>query len=246
MSKVIKTNDGYFALLDAVYFAGFRLGNLSEDGLDWGGEQAQKMSINSAQVRTGPVKVIQTRGGTNILTGKMIELLPDNCIALLGGNKNEETGGWDAPAYPVAAEGNMKILCGTGQTVEMRRVSLSPAYLRGGLGGEKTLGFEFEFEMLPPLDGSSPYSLYPTKPFIEAEPTVLTFPKTGGSMPVDIEASGPFAVGKVPSGFSVEVVNGRVTVFATENSGSERTGELVFTLQADPSKTVTVSITQSA
>lgn len=246
MSKVIKTNDGYYALLDAVYFAGFRLGNLSEEGLDWGGEKAQKMNIYSAQVRTGPVKVLLTRGGTNIITGKMIELLPDNCVALMGGSKNAETNGWDAPAHPVAVEGTMKILCGTGQTVEIHRASLTPADMRGGLGGDKTLGFEFEFEMLPTLDMSSPYSLYPTKPFIEADPATLTFPKAGGSMPVNIEASGPFAAGKVPDGFSIEVVNGRVTVIASENSGSERTGELVFTLRDDPSKTVKVTLSQSA
>lgn len=246
MSKVISINDGYYAMLDAVYFAGFRLGNLSEEGLDWGGEKAQKLNIYSAQVRTGPVKVILTRGGTNILTGKMIELLPDNCVALMGGSKNEETNGWDAPAYPVVVEGSVKILCGTGQTIEINRASLTPADMRGGLGGDKTLGFEFELEMLPPHDMSSPYSLYPTKPFIEASPTALTFPKAGGSMPVNIEASGPFAVSKAPDGFSIEVVNGRVTVIASENSSGERTGELVFTLRDDPSKTVKVTLTQSA
>ena len=39
----------------------------------------------------------------------------------------------------------------------------------------------------------------------------LTFEQAGGSLPVDIEASGPFSVGAVPEGFSVEVINGRVT-----------------------------------
>ena len=43
MSKrsVIQTNDGYLMLLDAVYFNGRRMGNISEEGLDWGGEDAQ-------------------------------------------------------------------------------------------------------------------------------------------------------------------------------------------------------------
>lgn len=248
MSKVIKTNDGYYALLDAVYFAGFRLGNLSEEGLDWGGEKAQKMNIYSAQVRTGPVKVLLTRGGTNILTGKMIELVPDNCVALMGGSKNEETNGWDAPAHPVAVEGSMRILCGTGQTIDIKRASLTPADMRGGLGGDKTLGFEFEFEMLPTLDMSSPYSLYPTKPFIEADPGSLDFTAAGGSQSVEIEASGPFLVkGKVPDGFSVEIINGRVTVIALANdTGTQRTGDLTFVLQSDKEKTATIALTQSA
>ena len=55
MSKrsVIQTNDGYLMLLDAVYFNGRRMGNISEEGLDWGGEDAQ--TVNSGPHRFGPV-----------------------------------------------------------------------------------------------------------------------------------------------------------------------------------------------
>ena len=47
MSKrsVIQTNDGYLMLLDAVYFNGRRMGNISEEGLDWGGEDAQTVEL---------------------------------------------------------------------------------------------------------------------------------------------------------------------------------------------------------
>lgn len=244
--KVITTNDGYLALLDAIYLGGTRVGNLSEDGLDWGGEDAQTLMIYAAQVRSNPVKEIQTRAATDELTGKMIELIPANCVALMGGSVNSDTGGWDAPSNTTIIESPAKVLTGTGYTIEINRASLRMANMRGGLGGDKTLGINFGLRVLAPLDGSTPYSIYPTTPFIEADPAALTFPKTGGSMAVDIEASGPFAVGKVPSGFSVEVVNGRVTVIASANDGSERTGELVFTLQADPSKTAKVTLTQSA
>ena len=50
MSKrsVIQTNDGYLMLLDAVYFNGRRMGNISEEGLDWGGEDG--LSILSAGI----------------------------------------------------------------------------------------------------------------------------------------------------------------------------------------------------
>ena len=34
MSKVY-VNDGYMMLLDAIYFDGKKIGNVSEDGIDW-------------------------------------------------------------------------------------------------------------------------------------------------------------------------------------------------------------------
>ena len=246
MSKAIVTNDGYIALLDAVYFAGLRLGNISEDGVDWTGEDAQTFTIFAAQVRTNPVKEILTRAATNEITGKMIELVPVNCITLMGGSKNDN-GGWDAPADSRIIEGPLKILAGTGQTIDIKRASLRMSNLRGGLGGDKTLGIQFGFRMLAAPDGSSPYSINPTIPFLEADPTALTFDKAGGSKQVDMEASGPFSVGSVPQGFSVEVINGRVTVIASANeTGSERSGELTFVLHADTTKTAKVNLTQSA
>lgn len=246
MSKVIKTNDGYMALLDAAYFAGQRIGSLSEEGLDVGGEEAQKLKIWSAQNRQAPVKTMQTRAATMELTAKMIELVPDACILIAGGSKNEN-GGWDAPADSITVEGPAKVLAGTGQTLSIKRAALTLGNLRGGLGGDKTLGLNFGLEILMPLDGSSPYSIDPTVPFIEADPETLTFEKAGGSMPLDIEASGPFSVGKVPDGFSLEIINGRVTVIASPNDGgSQRTGTLTFTLKADSTQKAEVSLTQSA
>lgn len=245
MSQVITTNDGYLALLDAVYFAGVRLGNLSEEGLTWGGEDAQKFSLFSAQQRSNPVKEIQTRAATNELSGKMIELLPENCVAVMGGRVVD--GAWEMPANMIPKEGSMKILTGTGQTIDLKRVSLGAAYIRGGLGGEQTLGIQFNMKLLTALDGTSPGSIKPTTPFISANPTSLTFTKAGGSQAVEIEASGPFSIGNVPDGFLVELINGRVTVTATENTGSaQRTGKLTFVLEADATKIVEITLTQSA
>ena len=225
MSKrsVIQTNDGYLMLLDAVYFNGRRMGNISEEGLDWGGEDAQTVELWAAQIRTSPVLDIETRAATNEITGKMIEMVPQNCVDLMGG----------------------KVATGTGKTVKLKRVSLRASKIRGGLGGENVLGIEFGLKVLAPLDGSSPGSILPTEPFIEADPTSLTFEQAGGSLPVDIEASGPFSVGAVPEGFSVEVINGRVTVIAEANSTeSPRSGQLEFILESDPETKATVSLSQ--
>ena len=80
MSKrsVIQRNDGYLMLLDAVYFNGKRIGNISEEGLDWSGEDAQTVELWAAQIRTNPVLDIETRAATNEITGKMIEMVPQN------------------------------------------------------------------------------------------------------------------------------------------------------------------------
>ena len=245
MSKrsVIQRNDGYLMLLDAVYFNGKRIGNISEEGLDWSGEDAQTVELWAAQIRTNPVLDIETRAATNEITGKMIEMVPQNCVDLMGGKVVGEE--WQMSANSMRVEGDVRILVGTGKTVKLKRVSLRASKIRGGLGGENVLGIEFGLKVLAPKDGSSPGSILPTEPFIEAEPRSLTFEQAGGSKTVDIEASGPFSVGAVPEGFSVEIVNGRVTVIAETNGGeSPRSGSLEFILEADPETKVTVSLSQ--
>lgn len=248
MSKAFVNNDGYLALLDAVYFDGKRMGNLSEEGLKWGGQDPQKFQLFAAQVRGNPVMVVQTRAATNELTGKMIELVADNCIMLLGGRKNPETGGWIAPANATVLQGPLKILTGTGQTIDIKQVSLSTAYMRGGLGGEQTLGIQFGMDILTPSDGSDPYSIDPTEPFIEVDTQEISFTAEGGRQALAIETSGPFSVkGKVPDGFGVEIINGRVTVIADPNETSaQRSGVLTFVLQSDVSMEVNITLTQSA
>lgn len=239
------TNDGYYMLLDAVYFNGTRIGNIAEEGLDWSGEDAQTTELWAAQIRSNPVLDIETRAATNEITGKMIEMVPSNCVALMGGKAVGDE--WEMPASTVRVEGPVKILTGTGKTIDIKRASLRASKIRGGLGGENVLGIEFGLKVLTPLDGSSPGSFKPTDPFIEADPDSLTFTAEGGSQAVDIEASGLFSVGAVPEGFSVELVNGRVSVIAEANTtGSERTGSLEFILEADTEKKATVSLTQAA
>lgn len=243
MSKVTTNNQGYLMLLDAIYFAGKRVGYISEDGLDWGGEDAQTVALWAAQVRTNPVLDLETRAATNEITGKLIELVPENCVDIMGGKAVGDE--WQMPSNSIRVEGELKILTGTGQTILLKRASLRASKIRGGLGGENTLGIEFGLKVLAPLDGSSPGSIKPTDPFITADPAALTFEKAGGSKAVNIEASGPFSVGAVPEGFSVEIVNGRVTVIASDNdSGGERSGELKFILESDPEQEATVTLTQ--
>lgn len=241
--SVTLTNDGYMMLLDAIYFNGARLGNIAAEGITWGGDDAQIYKLWAAQQRAVPVKNLKTRDAANDITGKIIQLIPKNCKTVMGGKVTGDK--WETPAQSMILEGTVKILAGTGQTIDIKRATLL-ANVRGGLGGENTLGIEFTLSILAPYDGSSPFSIYPTVPSIEADPTSLTFEKAGGSQTVDIEASGPFSVGVVPDGFSVKIVDGLVTVTAEENdSGGERSGNLEFILEADTSVKATVALSQS-
>lgn len=56
-----RTNDGYIMLLDAVYFNGVKLGNIAEDGVEWGGDAAEYIKLYAAQVRTFSEKDTQER-----------------------------------------------------------------------------------------------------------------------------------------------------------------------------------------
>jgi hypothetical protein len=239
MSKVY-VNDGYMMLLDAIYFNGKKIGNVSEDGIDWGGDAAEYIKLFAAQVRNAPVKKIKKKDATNLLKFTLIELVPQNCKDVMGGTVDGTK--WEAPSESVSLEGALKILCGTGQTIEVKRMTLDGVVR----GGDDPLGIECEMEMLNPLDGGSPFSFDDTVPFISITPTSLSFAKGGESKTVDIEASGAFSVGKVPAGFSLEIVNGRITITADANTGAARNGSVEFILAADNTKKATLTLSQAA
>lgn len=85
-------NDGYMMLLDAIYFDGKKIGNVSEDGIDWGGDAAEYIKLFAAQVRNAPVKKIKKKDATNLLKFTLIELVPQNCKDVMGGEVNGTNG----------------------------------------------------------------------------------------------------------------------------------------------------------
>lgn len=237
-------NDGYMMLLDAVYVGTKKIGNISEDGVEWSGDEAQFTELNAAQVRTAPVKKIPRKAATNVLTFKLIELLPDHCKNVMGGEVDGDK--WKAPASLITLEDAVKILTGTGQTIDVTK-ALMTAAVRGNLGGDKALGIDVRLEVVSDPLGGSPFSFAPTTPFINATPTSLAFAGAGESKSLDIEASGPFAVsGTVPEGFSISVVAGKVVITAAENtSGEVRSNDITFALVSDSTVKVTVPVTQN-
>lgn len=238
-----RTNDGYIMLLDAVYFNGVKLGNIAEDGVEWGGDAAEYIKLYAAQVRTGPVKKIRKKGASNLLKFNLIELLPNNCKQVMGGTV--EGNSWEAASDNVMLEGAVKILSGTGQTILVPKASLD-GVLRGKLGGDEPLHIECELEVLEPGNGQGQFKIIPTEPFIKADPKSLNFLKAGESKTVNLSASGPFSMSEVPAGFSVDTTGGKVIVTATTNSTSSvRSGTLKFTLKDETSKSVTINLSQA-
>ena len=240
---MVYENDGYIMLLDAFYFGGTKIGNISDEGIDWAGDKAEYIKLHASQVRTAPVKKVKKKDATNLLSFKLIELLPENCRTVMGGEVNGDR--WDAPDEAVSLVGPVKILAGTGQTIEIKRMTLDGA-VRGKLGGDEALGIECDMEMERPEDGGSPFAMYPTAPFIAASPAVLSFEGTGGSRTVGIEASGKFSAGELPEGFSLRIAGGHIIVTAAPNGGGTREGSLTFTLASDPTRVATVKLPQAA
>lgn len=58
-------------------------------------------------------------------------------------------------------------------------------------------------------------------------------------------ASGEYEIGSAPAGFKVEATDKGVKISAGANSGSQKTGTLPLTLNADRSKTAKITITQN-
>lgn len=80
---------------------------------------------------------------------------------------------------------------------------------------------------------------------ISADPTTVTIPPEGGSQEVTVTASGSYTAGPAPDGFEVSKDGNTVTVSAEANdTGEQKSGSLVLTLQSNSSKTATVTITQ--
>ena len=76
MSKVY-VNDGYMMLLDAIYFNGKKIGNVSDDGIDWGGDAAEYIKLFAAQVRNAPVKKIKKKDVSKDETDESDETVND-------------------------------------------------------------------------------------------------------------------------------------------------------------------------
>lgn len=151
-------NDGFMYGLDAFTFSKKVLGYISEEGLAWGGDKPEKVKINAAQVKSGPVKVITKNSGSQLISFKLIQLKAENCKDVMGGEAAAD-GSYTPPSKLVDLEGPADIKCDSGHTIRIYKGSLS-AKPAGNINGSEVLALECELEMLVPDDGGAPYKIF--------------------------------------------------------------------------------------
>lgn len=236
-------NDGYMMLLDEIIINGKTIGNISEEGVDWGGDKPTFNKLVAAQKRNGPVKKIISNPGTNLLTFQMIQLMSQNIADLMGGTVVGES--WDAPANMSAIEGAVSIKTGTGQTITIKKATTS-AVVRGKLGNTGNLYLDTEVEFLSPADGSSPYAIDPTTTALTVDQESLSFLAAGGSKVVRVSASGLISLSAAPAGFTLAQDGNFLVITAANNAGAAKSGTITLTLVSDNTKTATIDLTQAA
>ncbi len=123
--------------MDQFKFNNQVLGYISEEGLAWGGDKPEKVKINAAQVKSGPVKIIVKNNGTNVITFKLIQLDGAHCKDVMGGTVAAD-GTYTPPEKVEDLVGVADIKCASGHTIRVFNGSLSTK-LSGNINGSEVL-----------------------------------------------------------------------------------------------------------
>ena len=146
--------DGIVLMLAEVSFDDKVIGLISEQGVTWGGNDAEYTEVTAAQTRA-VVKRVLKKAATDVMDFTLIELITENMVDVMGGTAAE--GKWTAPITVVDKEGVLKITTVTGQVIEAGKASLSSKH-RGTIGGDDPLGVQCS--VMITRDGkTSPYSI---------------------------------------------------------------------------------------
>ena len=89
-------NTGAIYGVSDILFNGAKMGLISEDGMQPGGDSPTKNRIYSAQKRNAPFAVILASPGSKMWSFTMIELVPENMVQVMGG-KVETDGSYTPP-----------------------------------------------------------------------------------------------------------------------------------------------------
>ena len=152
------TNTGAIYGVSEISFNGVKMGLISEDGLQPGGDSPTKNRVWSAQKRNAPFAVIMASPGSKMWSFTLIELLPKNMVQVMGG-KEESDGSYTPPTEDKAINGVVDIKTVTGQTIRIYNGNLI-ANFANGLNYSNVLGISCELEMQEVADGV-PYRIYP-------------------------------------------------------------------------------------
>ena len=113
-----KAHDGFIYGLEALIFNGKELGLISNDGLNWGGDDPSTNKVWAAQ------KEIEENPGTNEIEFDLIELKPENIVQVMGGTTSKDGKKWNAPAKRIRLEGPVVIRSADGSETVAAKVSL--------------------------------------------------------------------------------------------------------------------------
>ena len=152
------TNTGAIYGVSDLIFNGVKMGLISEDGMQPGGDSPTKNRIYSAQKRNAPFAVIMASPGSKMWSFTLIELLPKNLVQVMGG-KEETDGSYTPPTDDKAVNGVVDIKTTTGHTIRIYNGNLI-ANFANGLNYSNVLGIACELEMQEVANGV-PYRIYP-------------------------------------------------------------------------------------
>ena len=152
------TNTGAIYGVSDLLYNGVKMGLISEDGMQPGGDSPTKNRIYSAQKRNAPFAVIMASPGSKMWSFTLIELLPKNLVQVMGG-KEESDGSYTPPTEDKAINGVFDIKTTTGHTIRIFNGNLI-ANFANGLNYSNVLGISCELEMQEVAEGV-PYRIYP-------------------------------------------------------------------------------------
>lgn len=152
------TNTGAIYGVSDLIFNGVKMGLISEDGLQPGGDSPTKNRIYAAQKRNAPFAVILASPGSKMWSFTLIELLPANMVQVMGGVA-EVDGSYTPPTEDRAVNGVVDIKTTTGHTIRIYNGNFI-ANFANGLNYSNVLGISCELEMQEVANGV-PYRIYP-------------------------------------------------------------------------------------
>lgn len=139
------THDGYIHGLVSVEFEGKELGLISEEGLDWGGNKPTSVQIYSAQQPLAPVKSLVDRGGSDVISGYIINLRPEVLKHVFGGEVTANK--WTAPKTQVMREGSFVLRTQDGVAISEGKCTFL-AKIEGKLKHNEVLKIYFELSII--------------------------------------------------------------------------------------------------
>lgn len=155
----VTAHDGFVYGLESLIFDGKELGLISNEGLDWGGDEPSTVKVWAAQRRSAPAKEFEDNPGTAEITFDLIHLKPNNLVQVMGGTTSKDGKKWNAPARRVALEGPAVIRSADGSETQVAKISLR-GYPKGKYDYSDVMKIHCKMTFLLPDDPeASPYSI---------------------------------------------------------------------------------------